>query len=158
MKPTRTSGLVLLAAAAAVCGYLLAVLAYFDLSPLPVLAPVTLILLAVVELGMARVVRDRLRGPRARRARTLHPMQVARAAVLAKASSPTGALLLGGYAGLLAWTVRRRGALRTADRDALIAGLSCLAAFALVAAALWLERSCRTPERPDTAERLSSRG
>ncbi len=79
---------------------------------LPAYAPVTLVLLTVTELGMAKVVADRLAHRLDRqgrpRGRALHPMQVARAAVLAKASSVTGAVLLGGYGGLFAWTLPRR--------------------------------------------------
>ncbi len=80
-------------------------------------------------------------------------MQVARAAVLAKASSTTGALLLGAYGGLFAWTLPRRGELAVAESDALVSGLTALAALALVVAALLLERACRTPDDrdPDSA-------
>ena len=116
-------------------------------------APVTLVLLAVFELGLAKVVADRLahrRDDRGRpRGRPLHPMQIARAAVLAKASSTTGAVLLGAYGGLLAWTLPRRAELAAAGDDALVAGLSALAALLLVVAALLLERACRTPDEPD---------
>ncbi|MDQ3610299.1 MAG: DUF3180 domain-containing protein, partial [Actinomycetota bacterium] len=117
--------------------------AYGSLPALPLYAPVTIVLLAIVEAGMARVVRDRLAG----RGRPLDPLQAARAAVLAKASSATGALLLGGYGGVLAWMLPRRGELALADRDAVVAGLSVLACLGLVVAALLLERSCRTPDR-----------
>lgn len=161
MRPTRVSLLAVTAVLAGVLGYLLAVVAYFQLSPLPVYAPVTLLLLAVVEAGMARVVRDRVRRRRDARGRPvgrpLHPLQVARAAVLAKASSPTGALLLGGYAGVAIWAFQRRDELGTAGGDALVAGLSALAALALVGAALLLERACRTPDEHDEQDRLSSR-
>ena len=157
LTPTRPGQIAALVALFAVLGYGLAETAYGRLPTLPRYAPVTLAVLAVVELGMARVVRDRVahrldrdgRPP----GRPLHPMQVARAAVLAKASSATGAVLLGAYAGLLGWTLPRVGDLALADRDALVAGLSALAALGLVAAALVLERACRTPPTPD-AERL----
>ena len=152
MKPTRVSTLALLALVFGMLAYLVAELAYGSLPALPAFAPVSLVLLAVVELGMARVVRDRLVGRRSPdgrpRGRPLHPMQVARAAVLAKASSTTGAVLLGAYGGLLAWTLPRRGELAFADGDALVAGLSALASLVLVGAALALERACRTPDEP----------
>jgi hypothetical protein len=76
-------------------------------------------------------------------------MQVARAAVLAKASSTTGAVLLGAYGGLFAWTLPRRDELVLAQRDALVAGLTALAALGLVVAAIVLERACRTPDDAD---------
>ena len=153
MRPTRPGPLVALVAGFAVLLYVLADTAYGSVPALPLYAPVTLVLLAVTELGMARVVSDRLahrRDPRGRpRGRPLHPMQVARAAVLAKASSVTGAVLLGAYGGLFAWTLPRRAELAVAERDALVSGLTGLAALALVVAALVLERACRTPDEPD---------
>ena len=147
MTPTRLGPLVALVLGFAALTYALARWAYGALPVLPAYAPVTLVLLAVVELAMAKVVRDRVL--RRRAGRPLHPMQVARAAVLAKASSVTGAVLLGGYAGLLSWTLPRRQELALADRDATVAAASCLAAAALVVAALLLERSCRTPDDPE---------
>lgn len=140
MRPTRPATLLALAAAFAVLGYLLVDVAYGSLPTLPLYAPVTIILLAIVEAAMARVVRDRLAG----KGRRLDPLQAARAAVLAKASSTTGAVLLGGYGGVLAWLLPRRDSLALADRDAAVAGLSVLACLGLVVAALLLERSCRT--------------
>ncbi len=152
MTPTRPATLLGLAAAFVVLGYLLVDVAYGSLPALPLYAPVTLVLLGVVEVGMARVIRERLagRGAGADRLATsprpLHPLQVARAAVLAKASSTTGAVLLGGYAGVLAWTLPRRDELALADRDAAVAGFSVLASLGVVAAALLLERACRTTD------------
>jgi hypothetical protein len=81
--------------------------------------------------------------------RTLHPVQVARAAVLAKASSAGGAVLLGCYAGLLAWTLPAGLPVAVMEQDALVAGLSALASAGLVLAALALERACRTPGQDD---------
>ena len=154
MTPTRPTTLLGLAAVFVVLGYLLLDLAYGSLPPLPLYAPVTLVLLAIVEIAMARVIRDRVSGrAEARRTdrlatspRPLHPLQVARAAVLAKASSTTGAVLLGGYAGVLAWTLPRRDSLTLADRDAAVAGFSVLASLGVIAAALLLERACRTTD------------
>lgn len=152
MTPTQPRTLLGLVAVFAALGYLLVDVAYGSLPALPLYAPVTLVLLAVVEAVMARVVRERLAGrpgPGSRSrlgSRPLHPLQVARAVVLAKASSVTGAVLLGGYGGLLAWTLPRRELLAPAGRDATVAGLSVLACVGLVVAALLLERSCRTPE------------
>jgi hypothetical protein len=106
VKPTRPGPLLALVAGFAVLLYVLADTAYGSVPQLPVYAPVTLVLLAVTELAMAKVVADRLAHRRDRRGRPrgrpLHPTQVARAAVLAKASSTTGALLLGAYGGLFA--------------------------------------------------------
>ena len=147
MRPTRLSALLLTVVVLGLAGYLLAEVAYFDLPPLPGFAPISLVLLTILEGGMARVVRDKVRGRSA--GRPLHPIQVARAAVLAKASSLAGAILLGLYGGVFAWTFLRRDTYATAGDDARVAGLSALAALALVAAALLLERACRTPDPPE---------
>lgn len=150
MTPTRYRTLAGLVLGFGVLGYGLAAVAYGALPALPRYAPVTVVLLAVAELGMAKVVRDRLahrldaRGHP--KGRPLHPMQVARAAVLAKASSAGGSILLGMYSGLLAWTLPRGGRLAASGEDALVAGLSALACLGLVVAALLLERSCRRPD------------
>lgn len=153
MRPTRPGPLLALVAGFALLLHVLADRTYGSLPELPVYAPVTLVLLAVTELGMARVVADRLAHRRDRRGRPrgrpLHPMQVARAAALAKDSSTTGALLRGAYGGLFARTLPRRAQLASAERDALVSGLTALAALALVAAALVLERTCRTPDDRD---------
>jgi Protein of unknown function (DUF3180) len=153
VRPTRPGPLLALVAGFAVVLYLLADRAYGSVPQLPVYAPVTLVLLAVTELGMAKVVSDRLAHRLDRRGRPrgrpLHPMQVARAAVLAKASSVTGAVLLGAYGGLFAWTLPRRGELAVAGSDAVVSGLTALAALALVVSALVLERACRTPDDRD---------
>lgn len=143
MTPTRLRSLLGTVLVLAAGGYLLTEVAYFDLPPLPSFAPVSLLLLTLLELGMAKVVRDKVKGRSG--GRPLHPLQVARAAVLAKASSLGGALLLGLYLGIFVWTFARKDTYATAGDDARVAGLSALTALALVVAALLLERSCRTP-------------
>lgn len=155
MRPTRLRTLLGCLLLGAVLGYVLATTVYGQLPPLPRYAPVTLLLLAVCELAMARVVRDRVLGRARPGARPLHPMQVARAAALAKASSPTAALLLGAYAGL-GLTLLPREAEQAAE-DALVSGASALACLVLVGAALRLERACRTPDRSADEPGLGSR-
>lgn len=149
MTPTRTGPLLGLVVVLAALVYGLAAVAYTSLPRLPAYAPVTLVLLALAELALARVVRDRVTHRVRLGSRPMDPLQIARAAVLAKASSATGAVLLGGYAGLLAWTLPRRDELTLAADDALVAGASAVAALALVVAALLLERACRTPSVPE---------
>jgi hypothetical protein len=162
MTPTRPGPLLALVAGFAVAAYLLVGGAYGAVPALPVPAPVTMVLLAVAELGMAKVILDRLtrrRDARGRpRGRPLHPMQVARAVVLAKASSTAGAVLLGVYGGMFAWVLPRRAELALAERDAVISGLSALAALGLVLAALVLERACRTPDDPDAYDGTTGLG
>ncbi len=146
MTPTRWTNLLGLAALTAVVGWLLADRSYESLA-LPAYAPVTALLMAVFEGGLARVVSLKISGRS--RGKAMHPFQVARAAVLAKASSAGGALLVGFYGGYFAWTASRRDELRSASHDAVVAGLACGASLFLVVAALLLERACRTPDRPD---------
>jgi hypothetical protein len=156
VTPTRPRTLLLLVLGFGALAYLVAALAYGSLPVLPRYAPVSVVLLAVVEVGMAKVVRDRLahRLDRSGRplGRPLHPMQVARAAVLAKASSAGGAVLLGLYSGLLAWTLPQRDALVASERDASVAAFSAVACCGLVLAALLLERACRRPDEPESLE------
>jgi len=156
MTPTRPRTLLLLVLGFGALAYLVAALAYGSLPVLPRFAPVSVVLLALVELGMAKVIRDRLAhrlDPRGRPlGRPLHPMQVARAAVLAKASSTGGAVLLGAYGGLLAWTLPRRDLLLASERDATVAAFSAVSCLGLVLAALWLERACRRPDEPESLE------
>lgn len=155
MTPTRPRALLLLVLGFGALSYLVAAVAYGSLPVLPRYAPVSVVLLAVAEVAMAKVVRDRLAHRLDARGRPLgrplHPMQVARAAVLAKASSAGGAVLLGVYGGLLGWTLPRRDALLASESDATVAGASVAACLGLVLAALWLERSCRRPD-DDVAE------
>lgn len=150
MRPTRWPVLLAAAAVAAALGYLLTRVAYLSLSPLPVLAPAALTLAAAAALITAREVRARLAG--SPRTKPILPMAVARTAALAKASSLGGALAAGGYAGVLGHAVTEVDRLAAARRDSIVAGLSVLAALGLVAAALLLERSCRTPTVPGDPE------
>lgn len=152
MTPTSSRTLLALVLGFGALAYLVAALAYGSLPVLPRYAPVSIVLLAVVEVAMAKVVRDRLAHRSDVRARPLHPMQVARAAVLAKASSAGGAVLLGVYGGLLAWTLPRRELLAASERDSVVAGFSAVACLGLVVAALALERACRRPDVPDSLE------
>jgi hypothetical protein len=147
VRPTRLPVLLLVLLVAVACGYLLAETSYSQLPPLPPLAPVSLALLAVVDGGMAAVVRSKVRGRRPA-GRPMHPIQIARAAVVAKASSLGGAVLGGVYGGLFLWTFARRGEIATYGDDARVSGLSAGAAIALVVMALLLERACRTPDPP----------
>ena len=146
MRPTRWQTVVLFVAVLGLVGWFVADQAYGDLVALPVYTPVTAALIAVFELALARVVTRKVR--RQGRGRPMHPLQVARAAVLAKASSATGAMLLGFYGGFFVW-VAARTEVRAAARDTWVAGWSAGACLLLLVAALLLERSCRTPAPPD---------
>ncbi len=160
MRPTRLGTLAAVALLCAALAYVLAEVDYSAVPELPGGAPVPLVLVAVAELAAAKVVRDRVRHRPAADGRPprrpLHPLQVARLAALAKASSPAGAVLLGLYGGLLAWTAPRADRLAAASDDVLVSALSALAAAALVVAALVLERACRVPDPDDDRRGLGS--
>jgi len=68
---------------------------------------------------------------------------------LAKASAVVGAVMVGIWAGLLVYVVPRLGQLAAARSDTAVGAFGVVAAVALIAAALWLEYSCRTPAPPD---------
>jgi hypothetical protein len=146
VSPTRWPSVVGLLVLAGLVGWVVADQAYGDLVALPAAAPFTALLIAVFELVLARVVARKVRGRGS--GQPMHPLQVARAAVLAKASSATGALLAGFYGGFFLWVVRRNE-LRAARHDTWVSGWSTLACLGLLAAALLLERACRTPTRRD---------
>lgn len=150
MRPTRGWLLALLALGTLAVGYLIVQQAYGDLPPLPRYAPTSLLLLALAEVITASAVRAHLSGRSTTRNWTA--LTVARAAVLAKASSVGGALAAGSYGALAVYTVGRWGQLDAARTDAVTSGLGVIAAMALIAAALWLEWSCRLPEPPSSPE------
>lgn len=146
MTPTRLRSLLAMAVLTGLLGWFVIDVRTGDLLSLPYLAPATAALIALFELGLAKIVRDQVRGRS--KGRAMHPLQVARALVLAKASSATGALLAGLYGGLLVWFVQHDG-LRVARSNATVAAFSVAACLVLVVAALLLERACRAPQPPD---------
>jgi hypothetical protein len=129
---------------AGVLGYFLVAWTYRSLPQLPRTAPVSLFLVALVELQTASITRRRLRGQPG--TRPIAPLVVARLVVLAKASSTAGAVFVGLWAGTFGYVVSHIGEFGTAADDALTAGLGTAAAFALVLAALLLERVCRVSD------------
>jgi hypothetical protein len=147
MTPTRASTLVAAFAVAAALAWVLVSRYYGAIPALPWLPLVTFVLLAVAEAVTARATRNRLR----RRPGTepVDPLVVARLAALAKASSLGGALFGGLYAGVFLFVFVERSRLAAAADDAPVAGGGIVVCAALVAAALWLERACRIPDKPE---------
>jgi hypothetical protein len=130
---------------AGVAAYLLARSFYGSLPPLPRLAPVSIIVVAVVEAALAVTTRNRMAGRV--RARALDPLLVARYAALAKASSLAGALVGGAYAGFLGYVLPLRQAAEPRS-DAWTAAAGLGAGLALTVAAYALERVCRIKRPP----------
>ena len=143
VKPTRISVLVLMALLAGGAAYLLTRHYYADVPSPARYWPVTLLIVGLGELYTAYTTAARLAG----RSRPIHPIAVARLAALAKASSPVGALMAGGYAGFLVHVSRLDGP--QAGTDTVTAALGAGFGIVLVVCALVLERVCRVKTPPD---------
>lgn len=119
------------------------------LPSVPLLAPVVLALIAAVLLATAISFRSRLRAQRERRlvGKPVEPMMAARAVVFGQASALVAAAVGGMYGGVAVFVMTSHlGDMPARREQALYAGLSVVAAVALVAVAVWLERICRLPE------------
>ena len=114
---------------------------YSSLPALPIVGPISLVLLAGFEMMYGFSVRSRLRNPGNR---PLEPLFVAKLAVLAKASSHAAAIIAGLYGGFLVYTLTKLGNPRDQRRQP--RQRTQRRRFAcLVGAALFLEYSCRVP-------------
>ncbi|WP_184957108.1 DUF3180 domain-containing protein [Paractinoplanes abujensis] len=148
MRPTSISVLIVAGLGAAALGWLLLSFSYSTLPDLPWSPVIVLAVLAVAEGLLAQNTAARIqRKPGAPR---VDPLAVARYVALAKASSLVGAISAGFSAGLLAWLAMEPTEAAGNDLPVAIGGV--VTAVALVAAALWLERSCRIPEQPDSQD------
>jgi hypothetical protein len=146
MTPTRPWTLAVIAIVAALAAWLIVRATFSSLPPLPWTSVPTLLLLAAAEGLSGRNIRARVQGRGG--AKPMSPIAMARLAVLAKASSVAGAAFGGFAAGFLAYVAASLD--KPVPRgDAYAAGATVAAAIVLVAAALYLEHCCRTPEPPD---------
>ena len=149
MQPTRARLLIGIAAIAAALGWgvVQIVDAWFGrLVPVPWAAAGAMWLLAGAVAYWAFTSRPRL-GHRPG-SKPMPPLVAARTAALAMAASRIGALVTGFYAGIavgMAPNLATPSGLQTFWA----ASTAALGAFALVAAALWLENLCRLPIGPD---------
>jgi hypothetical protein len=147
---TRARDLVTAGAVAAVLMNLLLQLAYGELPTFPQLAGTTLLAFAVAEVVLGTTLRARIRQRPG--ARPVQALTAAKAVVLAKASSLAGAITGGAWLGMLGYVLPLRSLLQSAASDTVTAVIGAICAGALVAAALWLEHCCRTPEGPEDPE------
>jgi hypothetical protein len=147
MRPTSPATLVVAGLASAALAWVVLAGSYDKIGALPWLPAFTVFALAIGEALLARSTKARID----RRPGTppVDPLAVARYVVLAKASSLTGSIFTGFSAGVLIWLLVERSQTRAGSADVPAAAGSLVAAAALVAAALWLERACRVPERPE---------
>ena len=146
MKPTRPRVLVLVVVLAAAVTWAVLKGVYASLPPLTWTGVPALLIAAGVEAWAGRDLRARIQGKQG--ARPAPPLFVARIVALAKASSQTAALLAGICAGFMVYLSGMASA-PTPRGDLVDASLSFGACLVLLAAALFLEYSCRVPRDPD---------
>lgn len=156
MTATKVRDLAGYALAAGLIGWVAVRQWYGDLPRLSWFLPLSLALLALAEAIAGSQLRAGIR--RRPGARPVRPLVAARSVALAKASSLVGAVMLGLWGGLLAYTLGQLSYLAAAPADARTAGVGMVAALSLVTAALWLEWCCRTPRTPDTEDRIGPNG
>ncbi|MGW0159849.1 DUF3180 domain-containing protein [Mycobacterium sp. NPDC003323] len=150
MGLTRKRDLAAATAVTAVLAYLLVTGLYRWFPPITMWTGVSLLAIAVAEAGWAYVVRGRIEdGKIGVGAGRLDPLAVARSVIIAKASAWVGALVLGWWIGVLGYLLPRRDTMRVAGEDTAGAVVAALCALALVAAALWLQHCCKSPDDPD---------
>lgn len=147
LRPTNPGTLVVAGLASAALAWVIINRFYGDIPDLNWLPGVTLAALAVVEAVAARHTKVRI--DRKPGTPGVDPLLVARWVVLAKASSLAGAIFGGAYGGVAVWAIVERGTLRVADDNLVPAIAGLVGGLALVAAALWLEHTCRVPPSPD---------
>ena len=151
VSATRPRDLAVTAVVATVISTLVIRQWYGSMPGLDWFVPISLLMLAVAELSAGQQLRARIR--RRPGALPVQPLVAARMLALAKASSLVGAGVLGWWAGLLLYTVPRRGYLAAAGSDTRTGALGVACAVTLVVAGLWLEYCCRAPRPPDDADR-----
>lgn len=149
MGPTRKRDLAAATAVAAVVGYVLVLALYRWFPPLTVWTGLSLLAVAAAEAGWGRHVRTKIdAGEIGIGTGRLDPLAVARSVMVAKASAWVGAVVAGWWLAVLAYLLPRRGELRVAAQDTRGAVVAALSALALVAAALWLQHCCTSPQEP----------
>jgi peptidoglycan/LPS O-acetylase OafA/YrhL len=156
MQPTKPWVLAAVAAVTAGVSWLLVSATFANLPPLGWNPVPAMALLAIGEFMLGRNLRSRLSGER--NAKPVQPMAVPRVVALAKASLAAGAVFTGIALGFALYGV---GALTkpVPRHDVLAGGVTAAVAIALVAAALYLERSCRARRPPeDEDEQWSQNG
>lgn len=121
------------------------------LPAIPVLAPLVLVSIAGILLVTALNLRSRLKAMRERKPvnRPVEPLMATRAVLFGQASALVSALVGGVYGGTGLFLVLERWDTAPRREQALYSGLAVLAATAVCAVALYLERVCRLTEEED---------
>jgi hypothetical protein len=147
MRFTRTRDLVIAGVVAAIVVNLFLRLDYDSVPPLPVLAGATFAVIAVIETWFAFVIRARIN--RKPGAAPIGSLTAVRAVALAKASSLIGAVMAGAWLGVLEYVLPLTSLISVAGGDTRASIVGLVSAAGLIAAGLWLEHCCRTPDDPD---------
>jgi len=155
MGPTRIRDAVVITVATGIIGYLLVLNLYRWFPPLTVWTGVSLAAVGLAEAVWGGYVRAKISdGQIGVGGGRLHPIAVARTVVIAQASAWVGSMVLGWWLGVLVYLIPRRDEIRVAAADTPGAAVAALCALALVAAALWLQHCCKSPQdtHPDNAD------
>ncbi|MDT5155599.1 MAG: hypothetical protein QOI01_7332 [Mycobacterium sp.] len=149
MGPTRKRDLAVGAVLVTAVGYVVVSLSYRWFPPITEWTGLSLLVVGAAEAGWGFHVRSKIGEGRIGDASGwLHPLAVARAVMIAKASAWVGALALGWWLGVLVYVLPKRGVLRVAAADSAGAVVAALSALALVIGALWLQHCCKSPDEP----------
>ena len=147
MRFTRSRDLIVAGVVVAILVNLFLRLDYDSVPPLPLLAGATFAVIALVETWFAFVVRARIN--RKPGTTPIKPLTAVRAVALAKASSLIGAVMAGAWVGVLVYVVPLTSQLSVAGGDTRASIVGLVSAAGLIAAGLWLEQCCRTPDDPE---------
>ncbi len=155
MGPTRIRDLLIACAVTAILGFFFVSASYGSLPPIPLLAGISLLVLAIAEGGWAFYVRNKVSdGEIGVGTGRLPAILVARSVVVAKASAWLGTLMTGWWLAMLVYILPRRSQLAAAVADTLGVMIATGCALTLVVAGLWLQHCCKSPpEPPATAAR-----
>ncbi|WP_020496174.1 DUF3180 domain-containing protein [Sciscionella marina] len=147
MKPTRIRDLVIVAVIVLVLVHLLVWFNYDSLPRMPIIAGLVLLAIAIIDVLLAIAFRPRFE--RRKGTTPVAAVTALRVLAAAKASAILGALMLGAWAGLLAYLLPSEGRSDVIGHDVTSSVVGGLCAVALAAAGLWLEHCCRVPKGPD---------
>jgi hypothetical protein len=147
MKFTKARDLVIAGVVVAILANLFLRLDYSAVPPLPTLAGATFALIALIETWFAFAIRARIN--RKPGTKPVESLTAVRAVALAKASSLIGAAMIGAWLGVLVYVLPLTDILTVAGGDTRASIVGLVSSAGLIAAGLWLEHCCRTPEDPN---------
>ncbi|MGH3722756.1 MAG: DUF3180 domain-containing protein [Mycobacterium sp.] len=149
MGATRIRDLLTAGVVTVILGYFFVSATYGSLPPIPLLAGVSLFVLAIAEGGWALYIRNKVNdGEIGVGTGRLPALAVARSVVVAKASAWLGTLMTGWWMAMLIYILPRRAQLAAAVADTLGVVIATGCAVALVVAGLWLQHCCKSPPDP----------